>query len=310
MGKNIFSTLGKIIKTNVAEVLDEVVNTDRVSADLMDSLDDATRATDDKEGGYYYKVTGEYLGKNETSNNVYVADGVILKKIKDEKDDTREKTVKEYVNAKLLGISNYELLYCAGIVQNEEGDADGRLLIAHTAYNQSIFVKKRLALLLATAYSTVKRSDKQHIKAIAQGSDEKNFKQIYQNAIAAIIDVYMGGPDVSNGSQLWDGEDFLAWGKNRPEKAGGGEFPKLKEGVIIPVKIYNDYLNAVKKDHPSGKIKYSRFDVICSFPNEVFTATENWKEEGTIFSYKTDGGAPTLIATHTRGKSIFWKKIK
>lgn len=62
--------------------------------------------------------------------------------------------------------------------------------------------------------------------------------------------------------------------------------------------------------YPSGKISYkSIYGVVCDVPNRVFLDSANWFEGGTQFKYKTDGGMPTLRATLTAGRSIFWKKI-
>lgn len=274
--------------------------------------------TDSLEGGYYYKVDGEYLGKEGKSQNVFLAE----RAVKDKYDSNNKKVGEEvsFINKKQLAVNHYDLTYCAGVILKEGKDYEELLFIAHTANNEANFNSKSLQQTLSSSYSTVPKAQKKPLidKLDSQAKNQAEQKQLAleKSARRAIIDVYNGGTDVSNGSQRWDGVDFIAWGLYHAPKEVSKNFRHSKfnqYGTInISKEIFDKYktncgsqVSYKSKGWENPKVPGS---FVFDIPEEVFLDVNNWSNNE--FSYSTKVNKQTLVATAIRGKTIYWKIIR
>jgi len=250
----------------------------------------------------YYNSAGQYLGSaNESKNEVFLADGLNEDNYINEKTNKKETTYWA-VNAQKLDISHSDFKFCAGVLKLEgtSKSVDEMSAIAWTTRNSAGSISKMRAKL-NSSYSRAPKKFKKEL-------NPKDNSSIARNARAGMI-FCLTENDITDNAVYWDGEDFLAWGKDRPARAGGGEFPKLVEGVVMSLDIYEEYRDAILEKYSSGKISYMKnYGVVCEIPNRVFLDSNNWKENGTVFKYRTNGKNPKLEATFTAGRSIFWKK--
>lgn len=273
---------------------------------------------DNLEGGYYYKVDGEFLGKEGNSQNIYLADKIV----RDKYDENNKFVGKEiiYTNKKLLYIPHRDFTYCAGVILKEGKDYEELLFIAHTTNNEANYQNKSLKQILASGYSRVPKSEKIPIidkeDSQAKTASEKRQLQFEKFARRAIIDVYNGGNDVSNGSQRWDGIDFIAWGMFHAPKETSPNFRHQKFNqfgtIIISADLFQELkansgtsISYEKKRWENPKVPGS---YIFDIPEEVFLNEENWANNQ--FSYSTNVNKLTLIATAVRKQTIYWKIIR
>jgi hypothetical protein len=80
--------------------------------------------------------------------------------------------------------------------------------------------------------------------------------------------------------------------------------------VGIDKNIFGKFVNRVKKDHPSGLISYSQYD-IKNIPilEDVFKDNKNFDNQGNFY-FNTGNKGKNLIAGGTGGETIFWKEKK
>lgn len=302
-----------MVRTNV--ITDNVTESEVVDIDVLDNvvLDDSVKSEDknrksdkapDKPVNAFYDRNGNYLGTdNVKEDKAYITTSFNVDYLKNEKGMVDWTAVKKAPATVLLSIPHANFQYCAGVIAQEGTDnsLDEMIAIAHVTRN-NVTQDDQMAAKLATGFSRVLDSDKKPLQVSSVSSRAKN-------ARAGVIHA-LTEDDTTDGAILWDGVDFLAWGIDRPAKAGGGAFPKLVQGVEISKPIYDAFLAAILLEYPSGKVSYQkRYGVTCDVPNRVFEDSANWFEGGTVFRYKTGGGAPALSATLTAGRSIFWKSI-
>lgn len=73
MGKNIWGE--DLLDSKDPNDENSVISRDAISGNLLDT--ESVGNTDNLQGGYYYKVDGEYLGKEGKSQNVFLAERVV-----------------------------------------------------------------------------------------------------------------------------------------------------------------------------------------------------------------------------------------
>ncbi|KAF2080645.1 hypothetical protein [Flavobacterium sharifuzzamanii] len=194
--------------------------------------------------GHFYNEDGTFEGKvNEVENegsveDVYTCTG--KSKIKNEKGEE----IVTYNNIQLLkenekNITHSDFCYIAYVVKMEAGEDDFKELkcISYTSFNRSINVKSAWKKLLSTSYSSV--GNKQEMKS----SLDDNKSKLTRKAIFYVLE---GKDDLTNGAELWDGTDFLAWGNsemNPYNKVGQNKFDEYKF-IEIPKDIYDSFLAA------------------------------------------------------------------
>lgn len=272
---------------------------------------------DNLEGGYYYSINGEYLGKEGKSSNVYIAESLV-----EEIKDDNEKSIgfkTTYINKKLLKINHYNFTYCSGVISNEGSKFEELLFIAHTANNEANYKKISLKEILSSKYSTVPNSKKTPIKddliTEANSKSEKKLIELHNNARKAIIDVYNGGVDVSNGSQRWDGIDFIAWGLYHAPKKVSNNYRHAKFNQFGTIKIKKDLFEIFKTNcgtsisYESKKWENPKVpgSYVFTIPEEIFLNDTYWIDNEFIFSSNVN--KLTLEATAVRGKTIYWRII-
>ncbi|MCV2485216.1 hypothetical protein OD917_09795 [Flavobacterium sp. SH_e] len=194
--------------------------------------------------GHFYNEDGTFEGKvNEVENegsaeDVYTCTG--KSKMKNEKGEE----IVTYNNIQLLkenekNITHSDFCYIAYVVKMEAGEDDFKELkcIAYTSFNRSINVKSTWKKLLSTSYSSV--GNKKEMKSSLDDNKSKLTRK-------AIFYVLGGEDDLTNGAELWDGTDFLAWGNsemNPYNKVGQNKFDEYKF-IEIPKDIYDSFLAA------------------------------------------------------------------
>lgn len=297
--------MGNIFDSNEAVLSKEVLDTEVLDSDV---LENGKGKQSDKSPNTlinaFYDKDGSYLGTdNIKEDRMYITSSFTIEYLTNKNGEIDWNTIKKTTICRLLSIPHTNFQYCAGVISHEGTDQslEEMIAIAHATRN-NVTQDNKMAKILSTGFSRVDKSLKKPLPTNISST-------IAENARAGVIHA-LTEDDTTDGAKFWDGEDFLAWGKDRPAKAGGGEFPKLIQGVEMSKEIYDAFLSAVLAEYPSGKISYkSIYGVVCDVPNRVFLDSANWFEGGTQFKYKTDGGMPTLRATLTAGRSIFWKKI-
>lgn len=279
---------------------------------------DINGEVDNLEGGYYYGVNGEFLGKEGNSRNVFLANRV-LKDIYDENNKIVGKEI-VYINKTLLSINHADFTYCAGVILQEGKDYEELLFIAHTANNEAKFQSKSLKTILSSSYSTVPKEKKKVIidkeDSKVKSETERKQLQLEKYARKAIIDVFNNGQDVSNGSQRWDGIDFIAWGMYHAPKQTSPNFRHQKFNQYGTIKISKSLFDQLKANSGSS-VSYAKRkwmnpknpgSYVFEIPEEVFVDENNWKNNE--FSFSTNVNKLTLVATAVRSQTIYWKIVR
>ncbi|HGS5376454.1 TPA: type VI secretion system tip protein TssI/VgrG [Vibrio cholerae] len=238
--------------------------------------------------GYIYSQDGGFLGKTfNPSNVVYIAES---------KDDSGN-----YINAKeLINITHEEFQISAAIVKHEGTDdksPDEYIWIAHSANNYATKKGKSLYQILMTSYSSVPKSEKVPLP-YSKEDLTSNF------ARKAVASVYLD-PDPTNGATLWDGTDFIAWGLNSPNGTPQNKFEEYYR-ITIDSSTYQSFLSAQLLKYKGGKVKY--YGKYYDIPSMVFKEPKNWASGNFVY----DTGylrRKMILATGTRGRSIFWRVI-
>lgn len=275
-------------------------------------------SVDNLTGGYYYSIDGEYLGKEGESNNVFIAEAV-MEDIYDENGKLIKQEI-SFQNKIQLLINHYDFTYCAGVILQEGKDYEELLFIAHTTNNEAKYNSKSLKTTLSSGYSSVPSNKKKPIldklDKDAKTTTEKSQLVLDKYSRKAIIDVLNGGLDVSNGSQRWDGIDFIAWGmyhaptiiskNNRHQKFnqyGTINISKDLYDTLVSNSGSSVSYASKKWENPKNSGSYV-FDI----PEEVFLDVNNWI--GDEFSFSTNVNKLSLTATAVRDKTIYWKITK
>ncbi|GIB17625.1 vgrG protein [Vibrio cholerae] len=238
--------------------------------------------------GYIYSQDGGFLGKTfNPSNVVYIAES---------KDDSGN-----YINVKeLINITHEEFQISAAIVKHEGTDdksPDEYIWIAHSANNYATKKGKSLYQILMTSYSSVPKSEKVPLP-YSKEDLTSNF------ARKAVASVYLD-PDPTNGATLWDGTDFIAWGLNSPDGTPQNKFEEYYR-ITIDSSTYKNFLSAQLLKYKGGKVKY--YGKYYDIPSMVFKEPKNWASGNFVY----DTGylrRKMILATGTRGRSIFWRVI-
>ncbi|HFG2036902.1 TPA: type VI secretion system tip protein TssI/VgrG [Vibrio cholerae] len=238
--------------------------------------------------GYIYSQDGGFLGRTfNPSNVVYIAES---------KDDSGN-----YINAKeLINITHEEFQISAAIVKHEGTDdksPDEYIWIAHSANNYATKKGKSLYQILMTSYSSVPKSEKVPLP-YSKEDLTSNF------ARKAVASVYLD-PDPTNGATLWDGTDFIAWGLNSPNGTPQNKFEEYYR-ITIDSSTYQSFLSAQLLKYKGGKVKY--YGKYYDIPSMVFKEPKNWASGNFVY----DTGylrRKMILATGTRGRSIFWRVI-
>lgn len=298
-------------------------------------MGDTTENKEEKANGYYYNENGEFLGKEGSSNKVYLA-----KKYEKTKDTKTDKITIKYQETQDLDITHDDFTYIGGIIKHEAGNNEITELkcISFASYNFSVAEKKTWRQVLASSYSSVPDKTGKQNGFIDNAENKTDSQKKSNNTRKAMIAVLTKETDLTKSATHWDGTDFLAWGTDENKydsktKIGHNKFKEYKF-IEIPKDVYDSFLAANKKasttytnsgghdmtkcsgkhehlkkknsktgkDEYTGKIKYP-------MPASVFENDDNWSE--TCFYYatgvKTDKGISGTIAA---GKSIFWKRTK
>jgi len=214
------------------------------TGDFIDTIEDKFIDRIVHVNGHFYNEDGTFEGKvnegeNEGNlNDVYTCTGT--SKVKNEKDED----IITFNGIQILqegdkNISHSDFCYIAYVVKMEAGAEDLKELkcIAYTSFNRSRATKSKWKKLLSTSYSSVENK-----KEMLSSLNDKKSKLTRQ----ALFYTLKGENDLTNGAELWDGTDFLAWGNsetNPYNKIGQNKFNEYKF-IEIPKEIYNSFLSA------------------------------------------------------------------
>ncbi|UWY29899.1 hypothetical protein N4T20_08120 [Flavobacterium sp. TR2] len=194
--------------------------------------------------GHFYNEDGTFEGKvNESDNegnfeDVYTCTGKT--KVKNEKGED----IITYNDIKILqenkkNITHSDFCYISYVIKMEAGANDLKELkcIAYASFNRSKNTKSTWKKLLSTSYSSVGNKKEMDSSLV----DEKS-----KMTRKAVFYVLNEEDDLTNGAELWDGTDFLAWGNsetNPYNKLGQNKFDEYKF-IEIPKDIYDSFISA------------------------------------------------------------------
>lgn len=222
------------------------------------------------EGYFYVKDTGEYAGKNGTSENCYAVSEIKTTYSQNEITDLKIK------HSDFTETCNY-ILHKSGEIKINKNES---LWIAHST-NNAKSVKDvcgkhdtMLKQLRANGYSAAKST------VNGKDLDDNNKTERANNSRYAVMNVLLNNSDPTNNSVLWDGRDFLIKGKTH------NKFKEYKR-ITIPYDILKKYDDSISEKR-----------------NTIF---DNSISEKTDFSEDGDGKWYPIIATGSYGQSIFWK---
>ncbi|UTN03467.1 hypothetical protein L0669_19280 [Flavobacterium bizetiae] len=264
--------------------------------------------------GHFYNKDGTYEGKiNEPDfegsvNDVYVCDGKSIQKDKNGND------LLTYNNTKLLkdnevNITNEKFINSASIAYGE----------CSLEYNLDVKLE-----LFAIAYVNNK-----HSKNIAYGKDsagaisfrkkesEKRNGTAMQTAIAAVINVLIGGEDYSNGADSWDGVDVLTGSAKKDWKQEDHFRQRVhgkRKGITDPKNLSQTFHKTVKKtlEDKINNPKTSE-SLQKDYQNKLDNLKELiiYKEEYEIVNKKEKlKYTPCFEILATHAASIFYKELK
>ncbi|MGN1044251.1 MAG: hypothetical protein ACI4PR_05650 [Acutalibacteraceae bacterium] len=217
--------------------------------------------------GYFYTKDGEYAGKNGTSEKCYAVSGI--------KKNYNTSDVKD------LNIMHDNFTEtCNYIFHEAQGNKTECLWIAHTTNNAKSVkdVSGKHSTMLEqfcnNGYSSA------ITKVAGTGLADTDFTDKAKNSRYAVIDVLLGNSDPTGNAVLWDGTDFLTKGKKQ------NKFKEYKK-ITISYQILKAY---------DDSIPYTRDSVF----NDSIKNKTDFIESGSGKYY-------SIIATGTKGQSIFWK---
>ncbi|MFH7017534.1 hypothetical protein [Flavobacterium sp. FlaQc-47] len=264
--------------------------------------------------GHFYNKDGTFEGKiNEPDyegsvNDVYVCDG------KSTQTDKNGNETLTYNNTKLLkenevNITHEKFINLASIAYGE----------CSLEYNIDVKLE-----LFAIAYVNYK-----HPKNVAYGKDsagaisfrkkenEKRNSTVMQTAIAAVINVLIGGKDYSNGADSWDGVDVLT-GRSDAKWKQENHFRQRvhgkRKGITDPENLASTFYNSVKKGLENKISNPKTSEALQKDYQNKLDNLKNliiYKEEYEVVN-KQDKLKYTpcfeVLATHAA--SIFYKELK
>jgi hypothetical protein len=194
--------------------------------------------------GHFYNIDGTFEGKINESENVGSVDDVYTCVGKSNSKNDKGEEILTYNDIKLLkendkNITHSDFCYIAYVVKMEAGDNDLKELkcIAYSSFNRSKNTKSTWKKLLSTSYSSV--NNKQEMKSSLNDDKSKLTRK-------ALFYVLNKEDDLTNGAELWDGTDFLAWGNsetNPYNKLGQNKFDEYKF-IEIRKDVYDSFLLA------------------------------------------------------------------
>lgn len=259
---------------------------------------------------YYYTADGKLLGHETTDSKGNPIDEKISNSVKlaTSVETVRAKglCMQIYKGVQDLNISNDAFLKASSIIRQELGEMkniDEATGIAHAFFNASEKNVSKLLSTLKIESSVGKASgDQDKIFSATDNSDG------VRNSRAGLIHALSGKADPTNGATQFDGNDFLAWG-TQYSPWGGGLHAKFREysKITIGSDVYEKHLQNLLKLNPSGKVSWTKWDIInVPIAANVFLDKKNW--EAGMFQYKTGFNRPKeIVATAAFGGSIFWK---
>lgn len=217
--------------------------------------------------GYFYTKDGEYVGKNGNSNKCYA--------ISEIKKNYNTSDVKD------LNIMHDNFTETCNYVFHEAmGNKIECLWIAHTTNNAKSV--KDVCGKHSTMLEQFRNNNYSSAisKVAGMGLADSNCTDKAKNSRYAVIDVLLGNSDPTGNAVLWDGTDFLTKGKKHNKFK---EYKKISISYQI-LKTYDD------------SISYARDSIF----NDSIKNKSDFCERGTGKYY-------SIIATGSKGQSIFWK---
>ena len=228
---------------------------------------------------YYFSSNGLFLGHIGKSQEVWTADKVDSKIIKNA--DGSSKTIDIPVNPQNLNVMYPDFIKSSSIVYGES---------SHTSDKEA----NSIAAIYISGRNKLSYAVKRHLAVSFRNTNDeaRNVNsptgRAMQQAIKSVID-YHNGIDYSNGADAWDGEDQAIFnGSDDRFSTGKYELHMNTEGWKISDKDFNSWKAAIGKRFKAPQIKY---------------APGNYK------GYK-NAGKISLISTAQYGKSIFWKVLE
>lgn len=143
------------------QVTQDNVTQDNVTENNVAPNNGGGSNVDNLKGGFYYSKEGEYLGKEGTSQNVFVATK-ITKDIKVQSGNVTSKQI-TFEDKSQLNINHSDFTYCAGVIKTEGSEYEEMLFIAHTTNNEAKFNNKTMKFELSSNYSTTPSSQKNQL---------------------------------------------------------------------------------------------------------------------------------------------------
>ncbi|HRP90433.1 MAG TPA: hypothetical protein PKX92_10380 [Edaphocola sp.] len=241
MGTNIFANNDTPLDSYNPNDPYSAISREAISDNVLQA--DGGGNTDNLEGGYYYKVDGEYLGKEGRSQNVFLADKKIVEDVYDKSNKKVGEKIK-YINPKPLNVKNSFLVKKAATTFAEGSQPYG--------YKDMIELSREAFTISRIHYNYP------HIKAYGETapeakrfeilSEEKRNGGYTQICIGSVIQSILG-QDITNGSTHWDGADILCgrgsygWDatKHQKQKPEGNY-----KGISDPNELANDFYNKWK----------------------------------------------------------------
>lgn len=263
---------------------------------------------DNLEGGYYYKVDGEFLGREGKSQNVFLADDKILEDIIDEKGKKIGERIK-FINSKPLYIENAFLVQNAATTYAEGSQPYGYRDVSELTNEALTISRIHFKYPHIKAYGATAPEAKR-FKSLSEKKRNGGFTQIY---VSSVIQSVLG-TDITNGSTHWDGVDVLCgrasygWDASKHQK----QKPEGKfKGISDPNGLASDFYNKWKM----------HLEYMLSLPNLNETVRNDFKikydhlKPLELYSPEYDENEklkfqPLYEIRATYALSLFYKKIR
>lgn len=242
------------------KILNGEDNSDVLSSVLADSNDNGD--TDNIEGGYYYKITGIFLDKIGNSQNVYLADNIILQEKKNEKGvilkDTNGKPIliKKIINPKALNIKYNLFVEKAGTIYTEGSYQYGFKNINQLVLEAFAIAESHVQHPEITAFGKNKPSTKQFMITEPKKRNQ-NIDYIY---ISAVIHGILKDTNAGENSTHWDGADVLCgmarynWEAEKHQKQKAeGKFKGISDPENLADTFYNTWKTHLEDYIANGK---------------------------------------------------------
>lgn len=277
-------------------VTTDYVTQDDVTLSIFDENSFLNGDTDNLEGGYYYDYNGYFLNREGQSNNVFIADKLIVVDIIDSKDTKKKTGTKnEYVNAIPLYTNNQKLIDLAATAYSESSigyKIESWEEVYAIAYIHYKYPKK-------VAYG----KGKNLFKKFLNESPQKRNNNFMRHCITGAINAYLKGKDYSNGADAWDGvEQSHLTGTTCKEN--GFESHAATQGWTISDELFSKWKAGIlsAKDE-KGNLKFS--DAYIKAPQHN-KAKKCYKQKGVYYNENLY----RLRSVAAFGASIFWKTLK